>query len=120
MEFMGREVVESNLAPAAIGPYSQAIKAGGMIYVSGCLGMDPTLKALVPGGVGPQTRQALENMKNIVQAGGSDMSKVVKCSVLLTDIATFPEVNAIYAEFFPSNPPARVTYAVLALPAGGL
>ena len=91
-----------------------------MVYVSGCLGIDPALKTLVPGGVGAQARQVLENLKNIVEASGSDLSKVVKCTVLLADIATFPEVNSIYAEYFPVNPPARATFAVAALPAGGL
>jgi len=90
------------------------------LYVSGCIGLDPATKALAPGGVGPQARQVLENLKNVLIAGGSDLSKVVKCTVLLADIASFPEVNAIYAEYFPVDPPARATFAVLALPAGAL
>jgi len=84
-----------------------------MIYCSGCLGVDPELKALVPGGVGPQARQVLTNMKNVLEAGGSSMSKVVKCTVLLQNMSDFAEVNGIYAEFFPENPPARATFAGL-------
>ncbi len=91
-----------------------------MLYVSGCIGINRELKGLVPGGLAAQTRQALDNLKAIVEAGGSDLSKVVKCTVLLADMATFGEVNAIYAEYFPENPPARATFAVLGLPAGAL
>ena len=139
---MSKEVIASPLAPAAIGPYSQAIRgiqynisllyqtyftiiylinqANGMIYCSGCLGVDPELKALVPGGVAAQARQVLTNMKNILEAGGSSMSKVVKCTVLLASMDYFAEVNGVYAEFFPENPPARATFAVAGLPLGGL
>lgn len=72
------------------------------------------------GGVSAQARQVMENMKAIIEAGGCSMSRVVKCTVLLADISTFAEVNAIYAEYFPENPPARACFAVLALPAGAL
>ena len=115
-----KEVIFTDKGPAAIGPYSQAIKANGFVFLSGSIGFDPATKALVAGGVGPQTRQVLENMKNILEAAGSDLSKVVKTTILLADITTFAEVNAIYAEYFPENPPARATYAVAALPAGAL
>lgn len=98
----------------------QGVKAGGMLYISGCIGMDPATKALVPGGVAAQTKMVLENMKSIVEAGGSSMSKVVKCTVLITDMADFAEVNGVYAEYFPENPPARACFAVKGLPAGAL
>ena len=88
--------------------------------MSGCIGINKELKALVPVGVGAQARQVLENLKAIVESAGSDLSKVVKCTVLLADMAFFAEVNAIYAEYFPENPPARATFAVLGLPAGAL
>jgi 2-iminobutanoate/2-iminopropanoate deaminase len=91
-----------------------------MVYCSGCLGMDPSTKALVPGGVAAEAKQVLENMKNILEAAGSSMNKVVKCTILLKDIAFFAEVNAVYAEYFPSEPPARATFAVAGLPAGAL
>lgn len=98
----------------------QAIRAGDTVYVSGCLGINPETKTLVEGGVGAQARMVLENLKNIVEASGSSLSNVVKCTVLLTDMSSFAEVNAVYAEYFPENPPARMTYAVAGLPAGGL
>lgn len=121
MSAFDRTIVSSEDAPAAIGPYSQAVKSNGMLYVSGCIGIKRELGKLVDGGIGPQTRQVMENMKAIVEAGGSSMDKVVKTTVLMTDISTYPEVNAIYAEFFPSDaPPARAAYAVAALPAGAL
>eukprot|EP01039_Chlorochromonas_danica_P001779 gene1779-1944_t len=117
---MEKEIITCAEAPPAIGPYSHAVKAGGMLYVSGCIGVDPATKAMVPGGVGPQARRVLENLKAIVTTAGSDLSKAVKCTVLLTDMAHFAEVNAIYAEYFPVNPPARACFAVAALPAGAL
>ena len=82
--------------------------------------MSRETKALVPGGVGAEARQVLTNLKNIVEESGSNMTKVVKCTILLADMAYFAEVNAIYSEFFPSEPPARATFAVLGLPAGAL
>ena len=91
-----------------------------MLYVSGNIGVNPDTKAMVPGGVGPQARQVMENLKNIIEECGFSMSKVVKCTILLADMATFGEVNAIYGEYFPEEPPARATFAVLGLPAGAL
>lgn len=91
-----------------------------MLYVSGCIGMDREQGALVSGGLGPQTRKVMENMKSIVEAGGSSMSRVVKCTVLLVEIEDFAEVNSVYMEYFPENPPARACFAVKALPAGAL
>lgn len=91
-----------------------------MVYVSGCIGLKRGEKTLVEGGVGAQARQTLENLKSIVEASGSDMSKVVKCTVLLSSMDYFAEVNAIYAEYFPSSPPARACFAVLGLPMGAL
>lgn len=91
-----------------------------MVYVSGCLGLSPELKALVPGGVGAECRQVLENMKSVLAAAGSDMSKVVKTTILLKDMASFAEVNGIYSEYFTENFPARATFAVAGLPLGAL
>lgn len=117
-----KEVIVSDKAPLAIGPYSQAIKCNGMIYCSGCIGMLRETKALINDTVADQTRCALENMRHILEAAGSSMDKVVKCTVLLTDMKHFAEVNAIYAEFFPidRNPPARACFAVAGLPANSL
>ncbi len=117
---MSREVISTPNSPAAIGPYSQAIRANGMVYVSGCIGLDPETKKMVEGGVAAQARRVLDNLKAIVEASGSDLSKVCKCTVLLADMSFFAEINAIYAEYFPENPPARATFAVLGLPAGAL
>jgi 2-iminobutanoate/2-iminopropanoate deaminase len=99
---------------------SQAIKYGGVTYVSGCIGLNKETGALVHGGIVEETRQALENLKSIVVASGSDLSRVLKTTVLLADMQYFKEVNAIYAEYFPFEPPARATFAVLGLPAGAL
>eukprot|EP00599_Poterioochromonas_sp_BG-1_P002382 CAMPEP_0173148512 /NCGR_PEP_ID=MMETSP1105-20130129/9756_1 /TAXON_ID=2985 /ORGANISM="Ochromonas sp., Strain BG-1" /LENGTH=124 /DNA_ID=CAMNT_0014063165 /DNA_START=23 /DNA_END=393 /DNA_ORIENTATION=+ len=117
---MSRQIVSTPHAPAAIGPYSQAVTANGTVYVSGCIGLDPATKTLVPGGVGAQARRALENLKAVVEASGSDLSKVVKCTVLLADMSYFAEINGIYAEYFHTNPPARTTFAVSGLPLGAL
>lgn len=91
-----------------------------MAYISGCIGVDPTTKSLVPGGVSAQARRALENLKAVVEASGSDLSKVVKCTVLLADMSYFAEINGIYGEYFHTNPPARTTFAVAGLPLGAL
>lgn len=99
---------------------TQAIRAGDTVYVSGCIGVNPETKTLAEGGVAGQSRQALENLRNIIESSGSSLAGVVKCTVLLTDMANFAELNAIYAEYFPENPPARMTYAVAGLPAGAL
>lgn len=117
-----REVIATSNAPAAIGPYSQAIKAGGFIFVSGCIGLSPETKAIVPGGVGPECRQVLNNMKAVLEAAGSDMSKVCKTTILLKDMASFAEVNGIYGEYFSAEAgyPARATFAVAGLPLGAL
>ncbi len=84
------------------------------------MGLDPETKTLVGGGVGSQARKALENLRAVLEASGADLSRVVKCTVLLTDMSHFAEVNAIYAEFFTERPPARTTFAVAGLPLGGL
>ncbi|RYH32019.1 reactive intermediate/imine deaminase [archaeon] len=91
-----------------------------MIYVSGCIGVNPHTKALADGGVAAQARQVLENLKAIVTHAGSDLSKVVKCTVLLMDIKDFAVINPLYGEYFPENPPARATFAVAGLPGGAL
>jgi 2-iminobutanoate/2-iminopropanoate deaminase len=131
---MERVVVFTEDAPRAIGPYrqeyhsrllfnffsSQAIKYGGVTYVSGCIGLSKETGALVHGGIEEETRQALENLKSIVLASGSDLSRVLKTTILLADMQYFKAVNDIYAEYFPTDPPARATFAVLGLPAGAL
>lgn len=117
---MTREVIATQDAPGAIGPYSQAIKAGGLVFVSGQTGVVPQTKQFVGETVAEQTAQALKNLQAILEAAGTDMAHVVKTSVFLADMATFAEMNTVYATFFPENPPARSTIAVRSLPLDAL
>ena len=117
---MKKKVIHTDKAPKAIGPYSQAIKTDVMVYTAGQIGMDPATTELVAGGVEEQTRQALTNLKNVLEASGSSLEHVVKTLVFLKDMADFPKMNAIYTEYFPENPPARSTVAVAGLPKGAL
>lgn len=113
-----KNIVFTADAPAAIGPYSQAVKAGGAVYLSGQLGMNPATGELVSADVKEQTAQALSNMKAVLAAAGATVDNVVKTTVFLTDMADFQSVNAVYAETFVSNAPARSCVAVAALPKG--
>ncbi len=112
-----KKVVFSEKAPAAIGPYSQAIKTGNTIYVSGQLPLDPATGAF-PEGIKEQTRQSLTNIKNILESEGYSMSDVVKTTVLLTDIAEFADMNEVYGTFFEGAFPARSAFQVVAVPKG--
>ena len=112
----GKDSVLTDKAPKPIGPYSQGIHTGAFVFASGQAGLDPNTGELVAGGVEAETRQTLLNLKNVLEAGGSGMEYVVKTTVFLTDISDFPKMNAVYAEFFPGNPPARSTVQVVALP----
>eukprot|EP00899_Mesostigma_viride_P013399 jgi/Mesvir1/2205/Mv09850-RA.1 len=111
-----REVVSTPKAPQAIGPYSQAIKAGGTLYVSGCIGLVPETMKLVGDDVESQTEQVMKNMGHILTQGGSSYAHVVKTTILLADMGDFKTVNAIYGKYFPENPPARATFQVAGLP----
>lgn len=115
-----RDVIISEKAPKAIGPYSVAIRTGNLVFTSGQLGLNPATGTLVLGGIEAETRQSLTNIHNVLVDSGSGMEHVVKTTVFLKDMADFPKMNAIYAEFFPSNPPARSTIQVAALPKDGL
>ena len=117
---MKKDVIHTDKVPKAIGPYSQAIRSDSMIFTSGQLGLDPVSGELVTGLVEGQTRQSLTNLKNVIEAAGSTLGHVVKTTVFLKDMIDFPKMNAIYAEFFGENPPARSTVAVAGLPKGGL
>ena len=117
---MKKNVVHTEKAPKAIGPYSQAIRTESMIYTAGQIGLDPATGELVAGGVEEQTRQVLLNIKSVVEAAGSTLANVVKTTVFLKDMNDFSKMNPIYAEFFGENPPARSTIAVAGLPKGGL
>lgn len=117
---MKREIVHTDKAPKAIGPYSQAIRTETMIYTAGQTGLDPTTGELIGSTVEEQTRQVLINLQNVVEAAGSTLAHVVKTTVFLKDMNDFSKMNAIYAEFFGQNPPARSTVAVAGLPKGGV
>ena len=113
-----KTVVKSAKAPAALGPYSQAIKVGNTVYLSGSLGADPTTGNLVSGGIEAEARQALVNIGSVLEAAGLNYTHVVKNTVLLADINDFAALNKIYGEFFKIDPPARSTFQVAALPKG--
>lgn len=112
--------IDTKKAPAAIGPYSQAIAAGGLIFVSGQLPIDPATGSFPEGGVEAQTRQSLTNIKAILEEAGSGMDKVVKTTVLLADMGDFAAMNGVYSEFFGNPYPARCAFAVKTLPKGAL
>ena len=113
-----RTVIATELAPKAIGPYSQGMRASGFVFCAGQTPIDPETSQLIEGEVGAQTRRALQNLGAILAAAGTSLSKVVKTTVFLTDMANFQAMNEVYAEFFPLNPPARSTFAVAGLPLG--
>jgi len=117
---MDTRIVSTDKAPKAIGPYSQAVTAGGMLFVSGQIPLDPGSGELVEGGIKEQTERVLENIKAIVEAGGGTMENVVKTTVYLTDLSLFAEMNEVYASFFSQNRPARATVQVAALPKNSL
>ncbi len=112
--------IHTNQAPAAIGPYSQAIEANGMIFASGQIPIDPATGQFVEGGIQEQTRQALTNARKILQAAGTDMENVIKTTVYLSDIHNFAAMNEVYAQFFTEPFPARSAVAVKDLPKGAL
>ncbi len=114
------KAVSTSNAPAAIGPYSQAIVAGGFVYVSGQLPIDPGTGVFVEGGIKEQTRQSLTNAQAILREAGADLDCVVKTTVFLSDIANFAQMNEVYAEFFTAPFPARSAVAVRDLPKGAL
>jgi len=114
-----KKIIASPKAPAAIGPYSQAVELNGTLFISGQLPVDPSTGA-IPDGIEAQTRQALTNIGAILEEAGLGFNDVVKTCVLLKDIADFGAMNAVYAEFFPADKPARVCYQVAALPKGAL
>ncbi len=116
---MEKKIVATEKAPAAVGPYSQAVCAGKFIFTAGQLGIIPGTKGFAGEGVEAQTRQALENLKAVLEAAGSCLEHAVKCTVFLADMGEFAQMNGVYAEFFPKNPPARSAIQAAALPLGG-
>ena len=115
-----KEVLTSEKAPKALGPYSAGIRTGCFLFLSGQLGLDPSTGDFAEGGIESQTRQALLNIENILKDAGSSLADVVKTTVFLGDIGDFSKMNAVYAEFFKEDPPARSTIQAGALPKNGL
>lgn len=116
-----KHIINTNNAPAPIGPYNQAVKSGHLLFTSGQIPIDPATGVLVSGGIHEQTIQVLENLKAVLEAAGSTLADVIKTTVFLSDMADFPELNTLYAEYFgEDNAPARSTVQVAALPKGAL
>ena len=111
-----RERIQTDNAPQAIGPYSQAIRAGGFVFVSGQIAIDPATGQFVSGSVAEQTERVLQNLAAVLTAAGSSLDKVVKTTVFLADMKDFVEMNEVYATFFSDEPPARATVAAAGLP----
>jgi 2-iminobutanoate/2-iminopropanoate deaminase len=115
---MSLELVATSSAPAAIGPYSQAVKANGFIYTAGQICLDPQSMEIIKGGIREQTDRVMKNLKAVLEAAGSDLSKVVKTTVFLIDMSDFTAMNEVYGAAFGSHKPARSTVAVSGLPRG--
>ncbi len=113
-----KKIVSTDKAPKAIGPYSQAISTENLIFTAGQVGLDPATMELVEGGVEAQTRQALTNLKHVLESADSGLNFVLKTTVFLQDMSDFAKMNSVYAEFFPESPPARSTVQVAGLPKG--
>jgi 2-iminobutanoate/2-iminopropanoate deaminase len=111
-----KEIISTEKGPKALGPYSQAVRANGFIYISGQGAIDPATGALVAGGIAEQTARALDNLKAIVEAAGSSLDHAVKVTVFLKDMNDFAAMNEVYARYFPKNKPARTTVEVARLP----
>ncbi len=113
---MTRSVHSTPRAPAAIGPYSQAVSAGGMLFVSGQIPVNPSTGEIVKGSIEIQAKQVLENLKNIIESAGCRMENVVKVTVYMLDLGAFAGMNGVYSSYFKANPPARATVQVARLP----
>jgi 2-iminobutanoate/2-iminopropanoate deaminase len=115
---MSREAINTEKAPKAIGPYEQAIKCNGLLFTSGQIALDPVTGTLIEGDISAQTRQVLNNLKAVLEAGGSSIDHVIKATVYLTDLSNFGKMNEVYAEYLGNVKPARSTVGVATLPRG--
>lgn len=111
-----KQIVRSERAPQAIGPYSQAVVSGGLVFVSGQIPLDPASGQMVEGDIARQTERVLENLRALLEACGSSLERVLKTTVYLKDLSEFPAMNEVYARYFPAHPPARATVEVSRLP----
>lgn len=114
-----KEIITTENAPKALGPYTVANRFGNLVFTAGQLGLDPRTNELAPGGIEAETRQALTNLKHVLEAAGSSLEMALKTTVFLREINDFAKMNAVYNEFFPAQFPARTTVQVAALPRGG-
>ena len=115
-----KKVIQTSKAPAAVGPYSQAIEINGMLFISGQIPLDPATGKLVEGGIKEQTKQVMENIHAILKEAGYSFENVIKSTCLLSDMSNFQAMNEVYASYYPNNPPARAAFAVKALPLNSL
>ncbi len=113
---MSKEIVVTKSAPSALGPYSQAVIHQGVIYCSGQIAIDPGSNEIIDGGISEQVEQVMKNLKAVLEAAESDMKRVLKCTIYLSDMSDFAVVNEVYGKYFDSEPPARETVAVKTLP----
>lgn len=111
-----REIIATNQAPQAIGPYSQAIKAAGLVFSSGQVAIDPATQQVITGDIAAQTDRVMKNLSGVLQAAGSSMEKVLRCTVFLKNMGDFASMNEVYGRYFSKNPPARSTVEVARLP----
>lgn len=115
---MTRDVIATDTAPGAVGPYSQGIRTDTLVFTAGQVPLDPSTGSLVTGAIEDQTRRVLDNVKAVLEAAGTGLDRVVKMTVFMTDLGDFKRMNAVYAEYFPETPPARSAVQVAALPLG--
>ena len=115
---MNREIIATDQAPGAVGPYSQAVRVGDFVFTAGQIPLDPATGQMVEGGIDAQARQALTNVSAVLEAAGTSLANVVKTTVFLADMGEFKAMNGVYAEFFPDAPPARSAVQAAALPLG--
>ncbi len=113
-----RQPINADAAPAAVGPYSHAVRRGGLLFCSGQIPLDPASGQIVGATPAEQARRCLQNLALVCEAGGTTLQQALRCTVYMTDLGAFAEVNEVYAEFFPAEPPARATVGVAALPKG--
>ncbi len=113
---MSKNIIQTSEAPEPLGPYSQAVSSGNMLFVSGQIPLDPQTGELVTGNIEEETKMVMRNIQAILQAGGTDFSRVVKCSIFVKDLNDFSRINRVYGDYFPQQPPARETVEVNRLP----